>query len=78
METTASYRIRDLFWEALAIEWRVLRALGQTVAGAAVFVFVQLMNIILYPAALIVDFLGVFLGFEIPTVVGVRRTDDIA
>lgn len=124
METAATYRLRDLFFEALAIEWRVLRrllganaeggrgnwvfprvgeqvarehagrplrtegsqgegyawrafdALGQAVAGGAVFVAVQLVNVVTYPAALVVDFLGLFLGFEIRTVVGVPAADD--
>lgn len=78
METTAKYGLRDLFWEALLIEWRAVKFLGQAVAGGAVFVAVQLVNVVTYPAALVVDFLGLFLGFEIRTVVGVPAADDTA
>ncbi|MEK7155762.1 MAG: hypothetical protein AAB734_02685 [Patescibacteria group bacterium] len=34
METAAKYGIKDLFFEALAIEWRILRAI---VLGTAAF-----------------------------------------
>lgn len=76
METTAKFNLRDLFFEALMIEWRIVKSLGQAIAGAAVFVVVQFMNIVTYPAALIIDSLGLLLGFEVSTVVGVRRADD--
>lgn len=76
METAAKYGLKDLFFEAVAIEWRIARALGQAVAGAAVFVVVQLVNVVTYPAALVIDLLGLFLGFEIATVIGIRTTDD--
>jgi len=60
------------------IEWRILRALGQAVAGATVFIVVQAVNVITYPAALVIDLLSLFLGFEIRTVVRVGGTDDSA
>ena len=52
--------------------------LGQAIARAAVFVVVQAVNVIRYPAALVVDLLGLFLGVEIRTVVGVPAADDTA
>ncbi len=76
METASRYRFTDLFIEALRLEWKIFKMLGQTIARAAVFIVVQAMNIITYPATLVVDFLGLLLGFEIRTVVGVARADD--
>ena len=78
METASRYRLFDLFIEALHIEWRIVQMLGQAIARAAVLVFVQLMDVIRYPAALVVDLLGLFLGVEIRTVVGVPAADDTA
>lgn len=78
MDTAAKYTLKDLFFEALAIEWRVLHALGQAIAGSAVFVAVQLVNVVTYPAALVIDLLSLFLGFEMRTVVGVSAADDIS
>ena len=71
METAQNFRLRDLFWEAVLVELRVLSALGQAVAGVAVFILVQLMNVVRYPAAFVVDSLSLLLGFEIGAIVGI-------
>jgi len=78
MDSVAKYSIKDLFFEALAMEWRILYALGQAIAGGAVFVAVQLVNIVTYPATVVIDLLSLFLGFEVRTIVRVSATDDIA
>ena len=71
METARNYRLRDLFFEAVRVEIRFVQSLGEAVAGVAVFIFVEFMNIVRYPAALVIDGLGLLLGFEIGTIVGV-------
>jgi len=76
METASRYRLADLFVEALRIEWRIVRMLGETIARAAVFIVIKPMDVARNAAAFFVDLLGLFLGFEIRTVVGVGRTDD--
>ena len=76
METVHSYRLSHLFIEALCIEWKILKMLGQTIARATVFVFVQLMYVVREAAALVVDALCLLLGIEVRTVVGVNRTDN--
>ena len=50
--------------------------LRQAITRAPVLVFVQLVDVVRGTPALIVDCLGLFLGFEVGTVVGVRRTND--
>lgn len=77
MDSVAKYSIKDLFFEALAIEWRILYTLGQAVAGSAVFIAVQLVNIVTYPATVVIDLLSLFLGFEVRTIIGIPTTDDI-
>lgn len=77
MDSAAKYTLKDLFFEALAIEWRILRTLGQAVAGGTVFVAIQLVNVITYPAAVVIDLLGLFLGFEMRTIVRISAADDI-
>ena len=71
METARNYRLADLFIEALRIEWRIVLMLGQTITRVAVFIFIQLMDVIRYPAALVVDSLSLLLGFEIGAIVGI-------
>ena len=71
METARNFRLRDLFLEAVRVEIRFVQMLGQTVARVAVFIFVQFMDVIRYPAALVVDSLSLLLGFEIGAIVGI-------
>ena len=77
MDSVAKYSIKDLFFEALAMEWRILYTLGQAVARGTVFIAVQLVNIVTYPATVVIDLLSLFLGFEVRTVVGIPAADDI-
>ena len=76
METASRYRSADLITEALRMELKIFAMLGKAVAGVAIFIFVQFMYVIRETAALVVDALGLFLGFEIGTIVGVRAADD--
>ncbi len=76
METTAKYGLKDLFIDSLIAEWRIFQFLGKAVAGTAVFVVVQAMNIVRDTAALVIDGLRLGLGLEVRAVVHVRGTDN--
>ena len=76
MAPSVNTTLHHLFWEAVSIEWRIVKFLGQAVAGAAVFVVVQTMNVIRGTAAFFIDILSLLFGFEVRTVVGISRADD--